>query len=112
MKVRLAFVFLLVAALLLFGSHLSAQDLGPQFRKIQDGIYAYVGKNLNSNSGIVLTQDGVVLIDSGHNPTDSRAMKSLDEIKKELRMPEYDDWATKERIPSNIEAAYKAVKGN
>jgi hypothetical protein len=38
--------------------------------------------------------------------------KSLDEIKKELRMPEYDSWASKDRIPSNIDAAYKVIKGN
>jgi cyclase len=53
---------------------LSAQDLGPQIKKIKDGIYVYVGKDFNSNCGIVLTQEGVVLIDSGHNPTDSRAI--------------------------------------
>jgi cyclase len=38
--------------------------------------------------------------------------KSLDEIKKEIKMPEYDHWATKERFPTNVEAAYKVVKGN
>jgi cyclase len=38
--------------------------------------------------------------------------KSLDDIKKELRMPETDDWAGKDRLPNNIEAAYRAVKGN
>jgi cyclase len=38
--------------------------------------------------------------------------KSLDEIKKEVKMPEYDHWATKERFPTNVEAAYKVVKGN
>src|SRR5882672_6202650 len=63
----------------------SAQDLGPQVRKLEDGIYVYVGKNLNSNCGIVLTRDGVVLIDSGHNPTDSRAI--LDAVKKLTPMP-------------------------
>src|SRR2546427_12291979 len=52
----------------------SAQDLGPQIRKLEDGVYVYVGKNFNSNCGIVLTRDGVVLVDSGHNPTDSRAV--------------------------------------
>jgi len=52
----------------------SAQELGPQIRKLEDGVYAYVGKNFNSNAGIVLTREGVVLIDSGHNPTDSRAI--------------------------------------
>lgn len=36
--------------------------------------------------------------------------KSLDQIKKELRMPGYDDWAGKDRFPNNIEAAYRAVK--
>jgi len=35
--------------------------------------------------------------------------KSLDEIKKELRMPEADDWEGKDRFPTNIEAAYRAV---
>lgn len=53
---------------------LSAQDLNPQIKKIKDGIYVYVGKDFNSNCGIVLTQEGVVLIDSGNNPTDSRAI--------------------------------------
>jgi cyclase len=38
--------------------------------------------------------------------------KSLDEIKKTVKMPEYDHWATKERFPTNVEAAYKAVKGS
>src|SRR5712692_6469266 len=51
-----------------------AEDLGPQIRKLEDGVYVYVGKNLNSNCGIVLTREGVVLVDSGHSPTDSRAI--------------------------------------
>jgi hypothetical protein len=38
--------------------------------------------------------------------------KSLDEIKKELRMPETADWKGKDRFPNNIEAAYRAVKGS
>jgi len=41
-----------------------------------------------------------------------KAGKSLDEIKKELKMPEYDKWASQERFPTNVEAAYKVVKGN
>ena len=41
-----------------------------------------------------------------------KAGKSLDDIKKDVKMPEYDHWATKERFPTNVEAAYKAVKGN
>ncbi len=63
----------------------SAQDLGPQIRKLEDGVYVYVGKNFNSNCGIVLTQEGVVLIDSGHNPTDSRAI--LAAVKRLTALP-------------------------
>lgn len=39
-----------------------------------------------------------------------REGKSLDEIKKGLRMPEYEDWTAKERFVTNIEAAYRAVR--
>ena len=84
MKFRAAVTIAICAWFFFIGSAFS-QDLGPQFTKLKDGIYVYVGKNLNSNCGIVLTQDGVVLIDSGHNPTDSRAI--LAAVKKLTPMP-------------------------
>ena len=62
-----------------------AQDLGPRIRKLEDGVYVYVGKNFNSNCGIVLTREGVVLIDSGHSPTDSRAI--LEAVRKLTPLP-------------------------
>ena len=84
MKIKLTLI--LAAALsLLFVRVLSAQDLDPQIKKIKDGIYVYVGKEFNSNCGIILTQEGVVLIDSGHNPTDSRAI--LAAVKKLTPLP-------------------------
>src|SRR5215475_4163884 len=76
----LAAVFSLLAVPVLW-----AQDLGPQIKQIKDGIYVYVGKEFNSNCGIILTQEGVVLIDSGHNPTDSRAI--LAAVKKLTPLP-------------------------
>jgi cyclase len=36
--------------------------------------------------------------------------KSLAEIKTELKMPEYADWHGQDRLPANIEAAWKSVK--
>ena len=42
----------------------------------------------------------------------ARAGKSLDQIKAELKMPEYAGYAAQERMPSNIEAAYRAVRGS
>ena len=62
-----------------------AQDLPPNIKKIKEGIYVYVGSNFNSNCGIVVTQEGVVLIDSGHSPTDSRVI--FDAVKKITPLP-------------------------
>src|SRR6266508_2889843 len=80
MKLKNAFAFFIPFFIVAF-----AQDLGPQIRKLDDGIYVYGGKNFNSNCGIVLTREGVVLIDSGHNPTDSRAI--LEAVRKLTPLP-------------------------
>ena len=69
-----------------------------------------------------LTQDGVVVIDSGHNPIEGR--KLLEVIKKLTSMPvrmlidtePHPDHTTAHfifaRMPTNIDAAYRMVKGN
>src|SRR5437762_3523578 len=84
MTIRVAGAFAVVAGFACIGPA-SAQDLGPQVKKFAEGVYAFVGENYNSNAGIVLTQDGVVLVDSGHNPIDSR--KILEVVKKLTPMP-------------------------
>ena len=38
-----------------------------------------------------------------------KAGKSLDDIQKEVKMPEYASWASQDRMPTNIEAAYRMV---
>src|SRR3977135_3539929 len=47
-------------------------DPGPQVKKLADGVYVHMGRGFESNSGIVLTQDGVIVIDTGQNPYESR----------------------------------------
>jgi len=74
MKVQKIAIYALSISLLFFVSLLQAQDLGPNFKKIKEGIYIYSAREADANSGIILTQEGVVLIDSGHNPPDSRAV--------------------------------------
>jgi cyclase len=49
-----------------------AQDLGPQVKKLADGVYVHTGRGFESNAGIILTQDGVIVIDTGQNPYESR----------------------------------------
>ena len=38
-----------------------------------------------------------------------RAGRTLEQVKQELRMPEYANWSYQERMPSNVEAAYRAA---
>ena len=74
-----------IVCLLLLTSVSAAQELDAQFKKIKDGIFTYVGTSGESNCTIILTQDGVVLIDSGNFPKDSRAV--LDAVKKLTSQP-------------------------
>src|SRR5438128_145643 len=62
-----------------------AQDLGPQVKKLADGVYVHTGKGFDSNSGIILTQEGVVVIDTGQNAIESRDIMAT--IKKLTPMP-------------------------
>ncbi len=69
----------------------AAQDLGPNVHKLKDGVYVYVGSDRpndagpESNCGIVITQAGVVLIDTGQTPTASRAIQAA--VKKLTSQP-------------------------
>ena len=78
MRMRVGSILLSAFGLLLLTAPSSAQDpakdLGPLFKKMKDGIYTFTAKSQDSNCTIILTQDGVVLIDSGPNPPDSHAV--------------------------------------
>lgn len=71
---------------------IAAQDLDPHFRKIKDGIYVHVGDvrvppdpERDSNAGIIITQDGVVLVDTGETPLEARRL--LAAVKKLTTQP-------------------------
>jgi cyclase len=65
----------LIMALCLWSADLAAaQDLGPHFKKLKEGIFVYAQNAADSNATIILTTEGVVLIDSGHRPPDSVAL--------------------------------------
>jgi len=63
----------------------AAQDLGPKFKKVKEGIYVYTDALNESNCTIILTQDGVVLIDSGQSPKDSHVVAAA--LKKLTSQP-------------------------
>ena len=79
MKFRFCMVSVF-AALILGASALFAQELGPGFHKIKDGIYVYAPDATTTTCSFVVTQEGVVMIDSCNSPLDSRKMAAA--IKK------------------------------
>jgi cyclase len=52
--------------------NLPAQDLGAGFTKVKDGIFVYAPDQTTTTCAIVVTQEGVVMIDSCNSPLDSR----------------------------------------
>jgi cyclase len=46
----------------------------PEFRKLAEDVYAYIGKLNDSNAMAIVTSEGVVLVDTGNNTTDTRAL--------------------------------------
>src|SRR5262245_43592035 len=62
-----------------------AQDLGPRVKKLADGVYVHTGKGFDSNSGIILTTEGVIVVDTGQNPIESRSI--METVKKLTPLP-------------------------
>ena len=78
--IALATIFFLGAV-----GRLSAQELGPEFKKVSEGIYVYAAVLNEANSTIILTQEGVVLIDTGQSPKDSHVVMAA--VKKLTSQP-------------------------
>jgi len=64
---------------------LQAQELGPGFTKVKDGIYTFAPDATTTTCSFVVTQEGVVMIDSCNSPLDSRKM--LAAVKKVTDKP-------------------------
>ena len=83
--IRLATVTLAMAVSIVLGGSPFAQDLGPRVQQLAKGVYVHTGKGFDSNSGIILTDEGVIVIDTGQNPIEARAI--ADTVKKLTNMP-------------------------
>jgi cyclase len=84
MKLTLFVVFAALSSFLAVHS-LSAQDLGPGFHKVKDGIYTYAPDQTTTTCSMVVTEEGVVMIDSCNNPLDSQKMSAA--VKKVTDKP-------------------------
>jgi cyclase len=48
-----------------------------EFRQVADGVYAFVGKLNDANALVVVTTQGVVVVDTGNNPPETRLLQSF-----------------------------------
>jgi glyoxylase-like metal-dependent hydrolase (beta-lactamase superfamily II) len=78
-------VISLMVSLVAIASSASAQDLGPNVRKIKEGIYVQSAREVNSTVGIILTSEGVVLVDTGQTLVDARQVAEA--VKKLTPLP-------------------------
>jgi cyclase len=85
MRIKSSVTFAIVPGLALLAAAAAAQDLGPHFRKIKDGIYVQSAREVNSTSSIVLTEEGPVIIDTGQTPVDTREV--MEAVKKLTPLP-------------------------
>jgi cyclase len=88
MRLKSAIAFLYAVCFAWFVSPAPAQDLGPHFTKIKDGIYVQTAKSTpqaNSNGSLIVTSEGVVLVDTGQTAIDGREI--ADAVKKLTPQP-------------------------
>ena len=85
MKTGLSGVLYVCLLTLGYPSFVWTQDLGPGFHKIKDGIYTFAPDQTTTTCSFVVSEAGVVMIDSCNSPLDSRRMAAA--IKKVTDKP-------------------------
>jgi glyoxylase-like metal-dependent hydrolase (beta-lactamase superfamily II) len=66
---------LLVLAVTLPHGALAITGEKAEFTKVADDVYAFVGKRNDANALVVVTTQGVVLVDTGNNPPETRTLQ-------------------------------------
>jgi cyclase len=75
---RLALLALLLCASLgLAGSADAITGEKAELKKLADGVYAFIGKLNDANAMVIVTTEGVVLVDTGNNPPETRILQKL-----------------------------------
>src|SRR4029453_8275594 len=67
------------AALAALLSHAALAITGEkaELKKVADDVYAFIGKQNDANALVVVTTQGVVLVDTGNNPPETRILQNL-----------------------------------
>src|SRR5215218_9471562 len=49
----------------------------PEFKKVADDVYAFIGKRNDANALVVVTTQGVVVVDTGNSPPETRVLANF-----------------------------------
>jgi cyclase len=73
---HLALRLCLIGFIAAFATHVHAiTGEKAEFKKLADDVYAFIGKVNDANALVVVTSEGVVLVDTGNNPPETRILK-------------------------------------
>lgn len=75
MKRSALFVLLLCAIVGLSAPARAITGEKAEFKKIADGVYAFIGKLNDANALVIVTAEGAVLVDTGNNPPETRILQ-------------------------------------
>jgi cyclase len=68
-------LFILLALLLAPAGASAMTGEKAVLQKLADGVYAFVGKRNDANAMVIVTTQGVVLVDTGNNPPETRILR-------------------------------------
>ena len=77
MKTKLGLLVLPLVALSCAGHVAQGPELGPGFSKVKDGIYVFAPDQTTTTCSFVVTEAGVLMVDSCNSPLDARRMSAL-----------------------------------
>jgi cyclase len=71
-----ALLLLLCASLALSQARAITADKA-EFKKVADDVYAFIGKLNDANAMVIVTSEGVVVVDTGNNPPETRILQKF-----------------------------------
>jgi cyclase len=75
-RIAFAAVFVFAATAWVVWAHAATGEKA-EFRQVADGVYAFIGKRNDANALVVVTSEGVVVVDTGNNPPETRLLQQF-----------------------------------
>src|SRR5438874_2262888 len=76
MKLRNILIVLAVAACMPQAARAITGEKA-EFKQVAEDVYAFIGKRNDANALVIVTNQGVVLVDTGNNPPETRILQKF-----------------------------------